>query len=183
MVAIQDDDFEMVRDSIVHKPESSVDMILTKIREREKSLMMKDQASNIGGDGANTTRFTRRVHGTSTSKSSDASSRKWNIPRYPDSWKKSFGNSLFKLLLDWRTGAHKGQSQQQLNNEFSTVVESYRPKQGKPKSRRANATTVATPATTDTEDNGDNKPSSGDEPQRKRIRLQKSRRVVTERST
>ena len=58
LVAIQDEDFEMVRDSIVHKPESTVDMILTKIQERETSLMMKDQASNIGGDGANTTHFT-----------------------------------------------------------------------------------------------------------------------------
>ena len=144
--------------------------------------MMKDQASNIGGDGANATHFTRRIQGSSVVKSSDASSKKWSIPRYPDSWRKSFGTSLFKLLIDWRTGAHKGQSQQQLNNEFSTVVESYRPGQGKSKSRRASAATGATPTTADTEDNGDNKPSSGEDQPRKQIWLQKSHRVVTERS-
>ena len=184
LVAIQDDDnFEMVWDSIVHKPESTVDMILTEIQERETSLMMKDQASNIGGDGANATRFTRRIQGSSAVKSSDASSKKWSIPRYPDSWKKSFGTlELFKLLIDWRTGAHKGQSQQQLNNEFSTVVESYRPGQGKSKSCRASANTGTTPTTANTEDNGDNKPSSGEDQPRKQIWLQKSRQVVTERS-
>jgi hypothetical protein len=103
----------MVRDSIVHKPESIVDMILTEIRERETSLMMKDQASNIGGDSANATRFTRRIQGSSAVKSSEASAKKWSISCYLDSWRKSFGTSLFKLLIDWRTGAHKGQSQQQ----------------------------------------------------------------------
>ncbi|KAI2492905.1 hypothetical protein MHU86_21653 [Fragilaria crotonensis] len=34
LVAIQDDDFELVRDSIVHKPDSSVESILTEIRAR-----------------------------------------------------------------------------------------------------------------------------------------------------
>ena len=38
LVAIQDDDFEMVRDSIVHKPDLSVESILTELRERETSL-------------------------------------------------------------------------------------------------------------------------------------------------
>lgn len=33
LVAIQDDDFEMVRDSIVHKPNLSIDAILTELRE------------------------------------------------------------------------------------------------------------------------------------------------------
>ena len=57
IVAIQDNDFEMVRDSIVHKPDSTVDHILTEIRERETSLMMKDHVSGMRGDGVGTTRY------------------------------------------------------------------------------------------------------------------------------
>jgi hypothetical protein len=73
LVAIQDDDFEMVRDSIVHKSDSSVDNILTEICERETSLMMKDQASGIIGDSTGTTRYSRRAShstpGTTSSRS------------------------------------------------------------------------------------------------------------------
>ena len=50
LVAIQGDDFEMVRDSIVHKPGNGVETILTEIRERETSLMMKDAGPTLGGD-------------------------------------------------------------------------------------------------------------------------------------
>ena len=46
LLLVADDDFELVRDSIVQKPDSSVESILTELREREKSLMMKDQASS-----------------------------------------------------------------------------------------------------------------------------------------
>jgi hypothetical protein len=69
LVSIQDNEFEMVRDSIVHKPTSTVDMILTEIRERETSLMLKDQASNVGGDGSMATRYSRRTTQTSNLKS------------------------------------------------------------------------------------------------------------------
>ena len=62
LVAIQDDDFETVRDSIVHKPESGVETILTELRERETSLMMKDQASKLVGDGVTMNpRYSRRT--------------------------------------------------------------------------------------------------------------------------
>jgi hypothetical protein len=59
LVAIQDDDFELVRDSIVCKPDSSVESIFTELRERETSLMMKDQASNLSGDGNSNPRYSR----------------------------------------------------------------------------------------------------------------------------
>jgi hypothetical protein len=49
LVAIKDD-FEIVRDSIVHKRDMCEDTILTELCEHETSLKMKDQASNIGGD-------------------------------------------------------------------------------------------------------------------------------------
>jgi hypothetical protein len=193
LVAIQDDDFEIVRDSIVHKPDMGEDTILTELRERETSLMMKDQASNIGGDGAtSSSRYSRRVqqtqspgtHGRSAENTA-SSSQKWNIPKFPDSWRSGFGTSLFKLLLSWRLDAHKGRSQTQLSNEYATLVESFTPSGGKSKGGKhkspSNDSTSASGAP-----NGDNAATSGgrhgSDVARKQIRLQKSRRIVTERS-
>ena len=118
LVAMQDDDFEAVRDSIVSKPDSTVDTsILTELRERETSLMMKDHAAtHIGGDGVSSTRYSRRTTqsnaGTGSNKPSGGidyatAFRKWVITKYPITWKHAFGIPLFKLLLDWRTKAHK----------------------------------------------------------------------------
>ncbi len=147
LVAIQDDDFDMVRDSIVHKPDSTVDSILTELRERETSLMMKDQASNLSGDGVSGSCYSRRTQQSGSrpgkhqqsGEQSVAKNRKWSIPRLPDTWKKAFGAFLFKLLLDWRTDAHKGKSQADLNAEYTTVIESFRP--GQNRSRRAKEAT------------------------------------------
>ena len=115
--------------------------------------------------------------------------KKWSIPRLPDTWKKSFGASLFKLLLDWRADAHKGKTQVQSNTDYDTVVEAFRPGQTGQPGRRARATTSSpspSTSTTVTDTSGSSSNDNGnvaEEPrQRKRIRLQKSRRVVTERS-
>jgi hypothetical protein len=193
LVAIQDDDFELVRDSIVHKPNSSTDQILTEIRERDTSLMMKDQASNVAGDGTSTTRYLRRTQSAMTSKTgkrhsspgATTDSRKWLIPRLPDSWKKSFGAALFKLVLDWRNDAHKGKTQLQLNEAFDTVIKTYRPSA---KSRKTSSSgSMSAPQESgpiETSRSAGEPPAQGvsDGSPRKRIRLQKSRRVVTERS-
>ena len=50
MVAIQDTSFETVRDSIVQKLDSSIDNILTEIRQWEATLHFKDHALNTSGD-------------------------------------------------------------------------------------------------------------------------------------
>jgi hypothetical protein len=86
LVAIQDDSFETVRDSIVQKPNNSVEAILTEIRERETSLTIKDQAANVGGDGATGVRHSRHAvkfaPGTPQGLTGgDAGAKKWNIPR------------------------------------------------------------------------------------------------------
>ena len=88
LVAIQDDDFETVRDSIVRKPDSGAETILTELRERETSLMMKDQASKLGGDGTNCgNRYSRRVNYSSSGtqykpgENNNFTSQKWNIPK------------------------------------------------------------------------------------------------------
>ena len=142
LVAIQDDDFEVVRDAIVKDPNRKAEAILTDLRERETSLRMKDNGSNMKGDGNHNTRYTRRsqsannqTQSRSRSGTQDLKSAKdgsgfntspWKIPRFPDSWKQSFGHSLFSLLLEWRTAASRGKSQGQLNSEYDTVVEKFR---------------------------------------------------------
>jgi hypothetical protein len=192
LVSIQDDDFEMVRDSIVHKPDLSIESILTKLRERETSLMMKDQASTITGDGSTSTRYSRRVQQSTPSKKfgksttpTTSSARKWNIPRFPDSWKEGFGGSLFKLLLEWRTDAHKGRTQEELTSSYDTIVEKVQ-KSGKSGGTQATGATESGDATKRSADSSSasaTKSGNKDGPARKRIRLQKSRRVVTERSS
>jgi hypothetical protein len=166
LVAIQDDDFDNVRDAIVHKPDGSVESILTDIRERETALVLKDQASKVSGDGTSSTRYSRRAYnqghqgsgngtgnrskfvngnqkagttmGNRSGPSTNGNARQWCIPRFPDSWKQAFGTPLFKVLLDWRGAAHGGHTQKQLDAEFATVVEKFRPGTGggKTKSRR-----------------------------------------------
>jgi hypothetical protein len=64
LVAIQDDQFETIRDNIVHKPTLSIDEILKDIRKHNTSMQMKDGACNITGDGTTlsgqqTTSYTR----------------------------------------------------------------------------------------------------------------------------
>lgn len=47
LVAIQDDAFENVRDSIVQKPNTTVEATLTEIRDRKMPLNIKDQAAGL----------------------------------------------------------------------------------------------------------------------------------------
>ncbi|KAI2495065.1 hypothetical protein MHU86_19460 [Fragilaria crotonensis] len=107
--------------------------------------------------------------------------------------RRCLGFLFFKLLLEWRSEAHRGKSSQlQLTEQFSTFIERAPPAnpagtgRSKSKSRRTNAT----PSTsgeggdkgTSSPDNAGDSADQTEEPQRQRIRLQKSRRVVTERS-
>jgi hypothetical protein len=130
LVAIQDDAFDTVRDSIVHRPDNSVEAILTEIQEREMLLNIMNQACNVTGNSVATTQQSRRGESFSTGTQqrssggySGASYKKWNIPKFPDTWKFSVGASFFKLLLKWRVKAHKGKTQLQLNERFDTIVE------------------------------------------------------------
>jgi hypothetical protein len=151
LVLIQDDDFDGVRDAIIQKPKSDVPAILNEIRERTQSLKMKDQAATDGD--TTSSHYSRRVQKSSDSSgpssNDNAAGKKWNIPRIPDGWKKSFGNTIFKLILNWRSAAHKGQTQQQLNNDFNTFDEKV---QKKPKPLQG--TTNSSGVTSSTSDEG-----------------------------
>jgi hypothetical protein len=187
LASIQDDDFEMVRDTIVHKPHLDVEAILNEIRDCELALNMKDQhSSSIGGDGSSGTRLSRRTQQETPSDASGTSSdKKWSIPRFPDSWKKAVGASMFKMFLDWRTDAHKGKTQAQLTSDYETVVEKVQQRSGS----SSNGGSSKPSGPTSQINTSDAAPGDGGSQNghttsgRKRIRLQKSRRVVTERSS
>lgn len=184
LVAIQDDDFDGVRDAIVQKPGSDVKDILNEIRERTQSLKMKDHAASPDGE-TGISRHSRRVQKTSSATGSQPAkteksnaTKKWNIPRLPDGWLQSLGKPIFRMILDWRTAAHhKGFSQERLNEEFDTYNEKVNNnKRSQPSQDNETAGSGGTKSST----SGD---SSSKEPQRKKIRYRKSRRVITERST
>ena len=184
LVAIQDDDFDGVRDAIVQKPESEVKDILNEVHERTQSLKMKDQAAT---DGESNSRYSRRVQKSTESSGSQSSKPKydsagaktWNILRIPDGWKTSFGKAFFRLILvEWRSAAHCGSTQQQLNSEFNIVDE-------KVNKKRARSTqedyTDKSGSSMKTSGNGNGDLSTKGQ-SRRMIRLQKSRRVITERA-
>ena len=195
LVAIQDDAFETIRDSIVQKPTSTIDDILTEIREREATLNLKDHASNTSGDGASGSRYSRHTvkfaSGTASEKSNDG--KKWSIPKFPPSWSSAVGASFFKVMIEWRSAAYQGKTQTQLNDEYSTFVDTYQQKQqtggGKrssssKKSRRVKKAKSSSSGSAAGADSGNDDGSSGPEEETvtlKRIRTQKSRRVITER--
>jgi hypothetical protein len=200
LVAIQDDAFETIRDSIVQKPKSTIDDILTEIREREATLNLKDHhASNTNGDGATGSRHSRRsvkfASGTSsgTTRTGESNAKKWSIPKFPDTWRSIFGSSFFKLMIEWRSAAHQGKTQAQLNDDFKTYVDTYQQKSavsGKKssskKSRRTKKAKSGSAGSSAGADSVHDEGSSGPDEEvsvtRKRIRLQKSRRVLIERS-
>jgi hypothetical protein len=201
LVAIQDDSFETIRDSIVQKPKSTINDILTEIREREATLNLKDHHASTTkhGDGSTGSRHSRRsvkfASGTSSgiTRHGESNAKKWSIPKFPDTWRSIFGSSFFKLMIEWHSAAHQGKTQAQLNDDFKTYVDTYQQKSvvsGKQslskKSRRAKKTKSGSAGSSEGADSGNDEGSSGPDQEvsvtRKRIRLQKSRRVLTERS-
>jgi len=133
LVAIQDDQFETVRDSIVHEPTRNVEDILKDIRERDTSMQMKDGARGLTGDGsfaARRTGFERGGgDGRNVSWQKPLINKKgrgpgWKIPEFPKGWATAFGPKLFKILEDWRQRATWEQAlAKELNYEFSLYTE------------------------------------------------------------
>ncbi len=194
LVAIQDDNFEIVRDSIVHKPDIGKDTILTELCECETSLIMKDQASYIGDDGTTLSLgYSHRVQQTQFPGTHDrpvenaaSSSQKWSIPKFPDSWRSGFGVSLSSYVCRGIWMPTRAAPRPSYPRSSSAIlVESFTQSSGKSKGGKhkspPNDSTSASSAP-----NGDGAATSGDrngsDIARKRIRLQKSRRIVTERS-
>lgn len=203
LVAIQDESFDTVRDEIVRDPSKTAQEILSDIRKRESSLQLKDGVPLLRMDGSPPARLSRRTNINSQpskfkNRQGSGAIRPWNIPFFPRSWKQAFGKSLFQLMLNWRKEAHgKVLAPDKLNTAFETVVEKFQPSksnssplQHSKRSRRASSSSssASSPGPLQQEasktDQQDSESGTDTEsaPRRKRIRLQKSRRVVTEHS-
>jgi hypothetical protein len=173
--AFHDEEFEWVRDLIIQKHDSSIESILTEICVREMSLMRKDQASKVSGDGTLDTRYSRQtsqqghtsrssakgIHSRSnddanSSYPSDAGVTKWIIPKFPNSWRNTFGAAWFNLLLEWRSSAIGESTRRQLEKAFSIL-----PKQCCPAVHRQSTTKRArAPNAPDPTDAGSNDESA-----------------------
>ena len=92
-IAIQDDDFDSIRDSILESPQNSIEGLLGKIHIKEASLQIKQ----VGPKGL-------KSDGTLTSQRSQSSSTgpkgciaetikkgQWVIPTFPQGWKQAIG--------------------------------------------------------------------------------------------
>ena len=135
LVAIQDDQFKLVRDMIVKEPTRGMDEILKDLHDWETSLQIKD--STHAEKPIWSVRCTQASYTQNTYYSPDSAIKGWRIPKFPDSWKTAFGPKIFHMLINWHTAAHKKASQEQLNEDFATSVEEYTARQPKWKSRRA----------------------------------------------
>ena len=141
LVAIQDDQFEQVRDTIIQEPDRQIDTLLKDLRDRETSLHIKDSAY----DDKSPRSARRMISGTNFSNNkyhnpNSTKPRGWYIPEFPESWEQSFGLKLFRLLQEWRSEAmFKKASQAKLNDNFATRVETRKVQQCKRTRRRAKA--------------------------------------------
>ena len=132
LVAIQDDQFKLVRYMIVKEPTRGMDEILKDLHDRETSLQIKD--STHAEKPIWSVRCTQASYTQNTYYSPDSAIMGWRIPKFPDSWKTAFGPKLFHMLINWHTAAHKKAAQEQLNEYFATSVEEYTARQPKWKS-------------------------------------------------
>ena len=184
LVAIQDDQYQTIRTDIVQKPERDIDTIFKDIRDHDSSLQLIDREQT---DSAVRSRraSASSSRGSSSSGRPGSDSKSWYVPRFPDSWKKALGPKLFQVLLNWRSSAIKGASQAQLDKDFALICEAVAPTSAaargnnKRKARRSPAGD-SVPADDDQADSEIQSTDDGSPAKRFRIRLSKSRRVVTE---
>ena len=191
LIAIQDDDFDSVRDSILESPNKTIEELLGEIRTKEASMMIKQFGpKGLKTDGAPTSaRRTNSSKPGSNKKVHDAiKNGDWVIPTFPPGWKNAIGDKLFKVLCDWRNNAiYKHSSQKVLDDNYSLRVENVGKKHGN-SSHRGKARKVTIKDDNDESDNDNipmddvtGKPWQLDpDNKRRRITLNKGNRIVTE---
>ena len=181
LVAIQDDDFDSVRDTILAQPPKTIEQLLTEIRKRDSTLQLKDGARPLLGDGTTTS---RRVSGSikpSSHVRTAMSSGKWVIPTFPPGWKDAIGHKIFKIMVDWHKAAiHDHSLQKSLDSNFALRTDNVSGKHPRRKARKASAKDDDDDAMDEDIDMDDGDNGKKKNPKRRRVTLQKSRRVVTE---
>jgi hypothetical protein len=93
LVSIQDDQFETIRDNIVHKPMLCIDEILKDILECDTSMQMKDGACNITGGGTSLSGWQTATQEPHQKCVTFGEHR--NIPFFPESSSQVVGGNIF----------------------------------------------------------------------------------------
>ena len=136
LVAIQEDQFEQVWDTIIKEPDRQIDTLLKDLRDRKKDSAYDKPPCSARRMISGTTLSNNKYQNPNSTKP-----RGWYIPEFPESWEQSFGSKFFRLLQEWRSEAmYKKASQVNLNDNFTTRVETCKVQQHKCTGRRAKAT-------------------------------------------
>ena len=104
LVAIQDDGFDAVRDTIIETHDTKIDDLLSDICTKDTSLQMKEGVCKLQGDG--TTAISRRAQSSTLSSFknnnvADAiNAGKWIIPSFPPGWSKAIDHNLEKFMTN-----------------------------------------------------------------------------------
>lgn len=196
LVAIQDDSYDTVRDVLVNQPLRKVDDILTDLRNREASMMIKDGAIGAAIDSAPSSGSARRASTTIKSKSRDSSPgergqhRPWKVPPICSSFKKLMNTGAYNALCQWRSFVHgKSISPEKIEEEFRIGSETLHGKNnsGAKHGQKRSRSRRSKNSNSDSADNDEAGPSDSEETTRpsKRVRFffLKDRRVVTVRDT
>ena len=180
LMSLQDDSYETVRDEILSSPEKTVEEHLAAIRQRYQSLDIKDGHS-LGGDGITSRRTS--VHqskkGGPSRKKGPPNSTARDLPKFPPSWRKVFGQTIMDTLYNWRRLAKDGKSQHIINEQCSFEIQDAPvaspqarrvSSKSKSKKRKARATTTtATPPEDAADDSDDDDSDSGTESKKPRM--------------
>ena len=183
LVAIQNDEFDTIRDDILKFPAKGIEDFLTSIRDRDSSLQIKDSGREISGDGIGN-RYARRA----PTNDQANSSTKWKIPFFPRSWQNNLDKNIFRLLDKWRQDAIRNNTPQwKLNNEYELTLDKYKKTLRNNNNRNQPAKRNARRARSDDQADGDDDDSppdatqnSGRKREYKSIRLAHSGHVLFE---
>ena len=187
LVAIQDDNYDSVRDKIVEQPNLDADGMMDLIRERDGTLNLLEENRGPTGDGMDI-----RSRRSSTQPAQGHKKEGYFIPFFPDSWRHTIGSKMFKVLVQWRMDATRNKmSQTALNKKYALSVSNYentKDRNNKRKARRSKSTASDQDDEMDTDmEEMDSKSATSDSNsssnrKTKRIKfLHGTRRTITER--
>ena len=183
LLAIQDQNFDPVRDEILKSPTKTIEDLLTDLQERDSSLAIRDAShTDLSGDGRMLSRRSVTFDDDKKNKNHNKFQKKeWRIPYYPNGWRDAVGPKLFKVLCSWRSDAIKGLSQHKLNSTYDLKVEGVKPKEhGNGGKNKRKIRHVSKDKEKETE--SDVEEETFTPPKRSCIRLAKTNDIVTERN-
>ena len=198
LMAVQDDDYDLIRESIIADPSLTIPQFLNDLRDRDTILkgVNGENMRNIDGQASSTVRGRRApTHNAGGGKSHYAKknndhhsshrgtsdrdlSGPWNVPYIPRTWKQMLGGGVFSTLNKWRTTAHGSSiAMSELNKQFEVDKQQY---PSSSKKRRNSAVQDSTTTTRTRTDDGQTD-DAGTSVKKVKFVLRDSRRTVTER--